>query len=195
MEQVGDDLGDDLGVAGSSGFVRAVGVLLVAAGLALALLRYLGGSPAERGVEGALGSLALGAPVAVTGVLALLALRDRPVLLLPAAIALVPLSFLSFAGVTLPLLIPAVMLVLAYGRRSARRRPPRGTTIGSVVAIFALLFAAVVVLFLREDLRTYSTATGSGSISDTISLAESLPSLALSAAAVVAGWLLADPRS
>ncbi len=182
-------------MAGSSGFVRAVGVLLVAAGLALALLRYVGGSPAERGVEGALGSLALGAPVAVTGVLALLALRDRPVLLLPAAIALVPLSFLSFAGVTLPLLIPAVMLVLAYGRRSARRRPPRGTTIGSVVAIFALLFAAVVVLFLREDLRTYSTATSSGSISDTISIAESLPSLALSAAAVVAGWLLADPRS
>lgn len=187
---------DDLGLAGASSFVLASGILVVLAGLALAGFRFIGGIPPEQGdsVEGALGSIALGATIAVPGVLAILALRDRPVLLLPAGIALVPLSFLSFAGLTLPLLIPAVMLVIAYGRRSSGHPPPKGTAAGTVAAVFLMLAASVAVLFLHEDPRSYSTATGGGSTSDVITYAESLPSIALSVGAAVAGWFLAGPR-
>src|SRR5918996_1153086 len=69
------------GLAGAAGFVVAVGVFVIAAGLALAALRFVGGTPPEQGVEGAVGSLALGAVVAAPGALAVLAGRDRPVLL------------------------------------------------------------------------------------------------------------------
>lgn len=185
---------DDLGIAGARSFIVATATLVVAAGLALAAFRFVGGVPPERGVEGALGSLALGVTIAVPGVLAILAAHDRPVLLLPAAITLVPLSFLSFAGVTLPLLIPAVMLFVAYGRRSHDHAPAIGTAAGTISAVFVLLAAAVAVLFLHDDPRTYSTATSSGSTSDVITYAESVPSLALSVAAIGAGWLLARPR-
>lgn len=186
--------GGDLGVAGASTFIVTTGALVVMAGLALAAFRFVGGIPPEQGAEGVFGSLALGVTIAVPGILAILAVHDRPVLLLPAAITLVPLSFLSFAGVTLPLLIPAVMLCIAYGRRSSGHAPPKGTSAGSVAAVFMLLVAAVAVLFLHEDPRTYSTARSSGSTSDVITYAESLPSLALSAAAVAGGWFLAGPR-
>src|SRR4051794_443880 len=83
---------DGLGVAGATGFIVGVGVVVVAAGLGLAALRFAGGTPAEQGLEGAIGALALGAVVAAPGVLAILAVRDRTVLLLPAAIILIPLS-------------------------------------------------------------------------------------------------------
>ena len=79
--------------------------------------------------------------------------RDRPVLLLPAAIILVPLSFLSFAGVLLPLLIPAGMLFAAYGRRSVYH--PLGARRSGLVAlsVVALLIAAVISLFVHQDPR------------------------------------------
>lgn len=72
-------------------------MFLVLAGGGLAAIRFVGASPVEDGVEGALGSFALGAPVMATGVLAVLALWDRAVLLLPAAVVLVPMSFLSLS--------------------------------------------------------------------------------------------------
>lgn len=184
---------DDLGV-GASTFIVATGALVVAAGLGLAVLRYVGGIPPEQGAEGALGAVALGATVAVPGLLAILAGRDRPVLLITAAITLVPLSFLSLAGITLPLLIPAVILLIAYGRRSSHQPPPKGTAAGTVAAVLVLLAAAVSVLFLHEDPRASSTATGGESTSDIITYAESIPSLALSAAAAVAGWFLSEAR-
>ena len=145
----------ELGGAGASGFIVATGAVVAVAGLALAAVRFVGGTPAERGAEAALG---------------------------------------SFAGVTLPLLIPAVMLTVAYGRRSSGHAPPRGTTAGTLAAVFVLLVAAVAVLFLHEDPRSYRTGTGGGSTSDVITYAESVPSLTLSVAAVAAGWFLAEPR-
>ena len=182
----------DLRIAGSAGFIGSTGVVVVAAGLALAGLRFVGGAPPERGAEGAVGSLALGAVVAAPGVLAMLALKERPVLLLPAAIVLIPLSLLSFALVTLPLMIPAAMFFVGYGRRSADRASPVGTAVGTTLAVLIKLVAAVVVLFVHEDPRSWSTATGGGSTSDVITFAESLPSLLLTAAAIGAGWALAS---
>jgi hypothetical protein len=188
------DSDEGLGLAGATGFVVAIGAFVVAAGLALAALRFVGGTPPEQRVEGAVGSLALGAVVAAPGVLAILAVRDRPALLLPAAIVLIPLSFLSFALVTLPLLIPAVMLLIGYGRRASGRPVAVGKTGGTLLAVFVLLTAAVVILFIHQDPRSYTTSTGGGSTSDVITFAESLPSIALTACAVASGWVLAAPR-
>lgn len=181
------------GGAGSAGVIRAAAALLVLAGLGVAAIRYAGASPADDGPEGVLGALALGAPVVATGVLALLALRDRAVLLLPAAIVLVPLSFLSFALVTLPLLIPAGMLVAAHGRRARLEVLPAGRAALTFGAVVALLIAAVVVLFVHQDPRSYTTPTGGGSTSDVITAAEAAVSLVLTTASVVSGWCLAAP--
>jgi hypothetical protein len=183
-----------LGLAGSTGFIATIGGLVIVAGAALAVVRFLGGTPTEQGLEGAMGALALGTVVAVPGMLALLGLADRPALLLPAATVLVPLSFLSFAGVTLPLLIPAVMLFVAYGRRSSAQSGPPGRASLTTAFVLALLVAAVVALFFHQDPRSYSTANGGGSTSDVITALESLISLALAAAAIAGGWWLAARR-
>lgn len=186
----------DLGVAGSSGFIATAGTLVLAGGGILALIRMVGASPAESLAEQVGGGLSLGALIAAPGALALLALRERPALLLPAAVALMPLSFLSFAGLTLPLLVPAVMLAVAYGRRSAALAAA-GRTDGrpllATVAVLGLLIAAGAALLLHADPRSYSTPTGGGFTSDVITPAEAALSLSLVLAALAAGWVLAKP--
>ena len=172
-----------------------VAVLLVLAGLGIASLRFFGGSPPEQHLYDLLGALALGAIVAAPGVLALLARYDRPALLLPAGVVLIPLSFLSFALVTLPLLIPAVMLFVDYARRS-RTHPvgwKRATAV--TVLVLALLVGALLALVVHQDPREYTTATASYGTSDVITAAEALVSLALVGAALAMAWVLAAPRS
>ena len=182
--------GGALGIAGSRAFVTAVGAVVVSAGGGLGVLRLIGDAPELRGVEAASGAFALGAVMAAPGLLALLSLADRPALLLPAGVLLVPLSFVSFAGVTLPLLVPAVMLLVAYGRRCSGHTYP-GQAGVCVVVVVVLVLAAFLALFANDDPRRYSTPTGGGSTSDVITVAESLGSLALTAAALGAGWFLA----
>lgn len=179
-----------LGIAGSAGFVRAVACFLIAAGLGLAILRFTFASPMEDGLEGALGSLALGAPVIATGVLALLALKERAILMVPAAVALIPMSFLSFSGVTLPLLVPAVMLAIGYARRSRDESISWVQTVATVWIVVMLLIAAVGALFVHQDPRQYTTPTSEWGSSDIITALEALVSLALTATSVVAGWFL-----
>ena len=121
-------------------------------------------------------------------------MRDRPALLLPAAIILVPLSFVSFALVTLPLLIPAGMLFAGYVRRSAGGPPARGTAGGTTLVVLVGLVLAFVVLLFHQDARSWTTANGGGSTSDVITYAESLACLGVVALAAAAGWVLAEPR-
>jgi len=183
----------DLGVAGSSRFIGAVAGFLILAGLGLAAIRYFGESPPWRGAEGAAGSLALGGVVMATGALALLGLRDRPVLLLPAAIVLVPASFLSFALVTLPLLVPAALLFVGYGRRSRPDPLPPGRSAVVMLAVLLLLVGAAVALLVREDPREYADAFGGYGTSDIITWLEAAISLTLTAAALALGWILSKP--
>lgn len=191
VETVG---GGNLGIAGSQAFVATVGGLVLAAGAALALVRLVGDNRFVSGLEAATGALAFGGVIAVPGVLALLGLADRPVLLLPAGILLIPLSAVSFAGVTLPLLIPAVMLLVAYGRRSSGRPSAYPGQAGvCVVVVLVLVVLAFLVLFAHDDPRSYSTPTGGGSTSDVVTVAEAMLSLALSTTAVASAWLLARP--
>jgi hypothetical protein len=171
------------------GTVVVAGLLVLALGAAIAVIRFVGGSPAERGLEGALGACALGAVIAAPGALALLARIDRPALLIPAGVLLLPLSGVSMAGATLPLLIPAVMLLVAYGRRRPPEavQPPLLVALSSAVVIM-LVVAALVSLFIHEDPRTWSTPTSSGATSDVITSGEALVSLLLTGAALVLGW-------
>ena len=185
----------EIGLANSAPFIRAVAGFLVLAGLGLAAIRFVGASPAEDGFEGALGSLALGTPVVATGVLALLAIRERAVLLLPAAVVLVPMSFLSFALVTLPLLVPAVMLSIGYRRRSRAESMSGARAAVTLWVVVLFVIAAVGALLVHHDPREYTTPTGSGGTSDIITTVEALISLALTATSLAAGWFLSAPVS
>lgn len=101
MESTGQGTGRDTGrddaltIRISVGFV-GVGTLVVAVGVTV--LRLVNAAPPVRSeVEATIGTLAFGLALAIPGILTLMARHDRPVLLLPAAIMLVPFSFLSFA--------------------------------------------------------------------------------------------------
>jgi hypothetical protein len=183
------------GFAGAPRTVLAIAGLVLAGGAATAVVRVVGGSPAESTAEALSGGAALGGLVAAPGVLAVLALDERPALLLPAATILVPLSFLSFAGVLLPLLVPAVLLFVAYGRRSAVHRTSALRTAATLAWVLVLLVAAGVALFVHPDPRSYATRFEQGSTSDVITPVEALVSLGLVAAAIVGARRLSRPST
>jgi len=200
--------------------IRITGGFVIAGGVTLAVVRFLGEVPPGRDLECATGAIAFGAVIAAPGVLALLALHDRPALLLPAAWLLVPLSFISFALVTLPLLIPAYLLFRVYLRSAGPRSPPGSSpasnwqrrlhwqprrlpvrsqlpvamrTAATTAAVLTLLVAAGLSLFAQDDAREWTTASAIYSTSDVITYAEAMLSLALTASAVAAGWWLSRP--
>ena len=169
-------------------------VLVITLGASFGVVRYIGGSPPERGPEGALAACAMAALLGAPGGLVLLARAGRPSLLVTAGAILVPLSMISLAGATLPLLIPAVALFVMAGRRARAggTRPCAPPTV-TTLAVLALLATAGAALMLRDDPRTYVTATGGGSVSDVITAGESVLSLWLTALALTTGWYLATP--
>jgi hypothetical protein len=176
------------------------GLLIVTAGLvfaiaaALGVVRQVGASPVEWGVEGVVASLALVALLATPGVLVLLARADRPSLLVTAGTVLLPCSLISLAGATLPLLIPAVMLLVVGARRSdARGNRPCAPVAVTTLVVLVLVVVAGLALFAHDDPRTYSTPTSSGETSDVITVAESLLCLGLLGLAALAAWYLAAP--
>jgi hypothetical protein len=166
--------------------VVGVGTLLAAA--AVTVLRFANSAAAERGdIEATVGTLAFGLALAMPGILTLMARRGRPVLLLPAAMMLVPFSFLSFALVTLPLLLPAVLLFVAY----YSRRRQAGDGVRDLVVAMALTLgaiASITLLFSNDAQRTY--ATSDMVVSTTIiSYRGTVTSLAMTAAVLGLGWL------
>lgn len=183
------------GVGGGRRLVTAAGLFTLAAGAGLAVLRYHNGLPPEKGAEGAFGAAALGAIVAAPGVLAVAAARSRPVLLLPAGITLLPLSFLSFALVTLPLFMPATVFLVSYTRRTRSPVPAARTVLTAAALVTGLLLTALaILLFGRHDPRAWRTPMGGGSVSDTVTYPESLTALVVTAAAVAAGWAVGKPH-
>jgi hypothetical protein len=166
------------------------GVVVLLAGAALAAARFWGEAPPARDLECAVGAIAFGAVVAAPGVLALLSVHDRPALALPAALVLLPLSFISFALVTLPLLVPAVLLF----RRYVRAPGPKGRDAATTFAVALLLVTAGLALFAHEDPRSWTTATESGSTSDVVTYAEAAVAVGLAGAAVAGGWWATRPR-
>lgn len=160
---------------------------MIAAGVAIAIVRFFGKSPPGQNMEAAVGATAFGAVIATPGVLAWLSLRQRPALALPAALVLIPLSFLS--PVTLPLLIPAFLLMRSFVRTiptaSALRVFVTGVLVSGLLlgALFALLFA-------HEDPREFTTDMAYYSTSDVITYWEAALATALVVLAGSIGWWL-----
>jgi hypothetical protein len=166
--------------------VQTTAGLVIAVGVALGIVRFFGEVPPGQNHEAAAGATAFGALIAAPGILALLSLRHRPALLLPAAVLLVPLSFLSFALVTLPLLIPAALLFRAFARAA---EPGSGWSVAAnTIVVLALLVGAFVALFAHDDPREFKTDTAGYGTSDVITYGEAAFSLALTALAAGIGW-------
>jgi hypothetical protein len=174
--------------------LSVIGGLLAAIGLLLGVVVAAGNQEFQSGLETVLVALGWAALFGAPGMLVLLGLRDRPSLLLAVGVILVPLSLLSFAGVLLPLLIPAVLLIVAYGRRapaSPQPRVPAGITAAIVVA---LLVGSAMALFVHQDPREYETPTYSEGTSDVVTGVEGLVMIGLAAAAVMVAWVFSAPR-
>jgi hypothetical protein len=174
--------------------VAVAGIATIMLGVALGIVAGVGASPADP----LLGSVALGAVVAAPGLLALLGLRHRAVLWLPAAMAALPLSFLSFAGLTLPLLVLAVILVVAWIRHPGSYA---GFLVHPVVVtslVVVLLIAAALALFVHEDPASWTTETDgfvtTGETSDIVTNREALLSLGCTGLALAVGWTLTQRR-
>jgi hypothetical protein len=174
--------------------VAVAGIATVMLGIALGIVAGAGATPADP----LLGSVALGAVVAAPGLLALIGLRHRAVLWLPAAMAALPLSFLSFAGLTLPLLALAVVLVVAWIRYPGSYA---GFLIHPVVVtalVVVLLLCAAVALFVHEDPASWTEETDgfvtSGETSDIVTNQEALISLGCTTLALAVGWTLTQRR-
>ena len=118
-----------------------------------------------------------------------------------AGTVLVPCSLISFAGLTLPLLVPAVMLLVTGARRSDARsdRPCAPVAVTTLVVLRAGGRGGLA-LIAHDDPRTCDP-TSSGGTSDVVTVAESLLYLGLLSLAAVAAWCwpvrwrLADRRS
>ncbi len=172
--------------------VLVVGWVVVAAGMAGVALRTVNGAPGARADPRALlATLAVGAVIAAPGVMALLARHDRPVLVLPAAVILVPAAFLSFAGVLLPLLIPAYLLFRTYARH---RRQERLLDAIVAVALLALWFTSIVMLFSDTSMVEYRSTNATHSTELPTYVASTGSLVALSAGLALAWWATA-PRA
>lgn len=121
--------------------------LLLAAGF-LALL-YAGADPPQRAHD--LRWVTFPLVLAMPAVLALLSLPSRSLLLVPAAVLGLVLAFASFSGVTLVLLVPAVLSLSAYRRRREPAVPLR-TALVLAVPLLAGIGAFAVMLVHPDPL-------------------------------------------
>jgi len=118
-----------------------LGIALTGAIAAIALFESEGGVGLEPGYFGTLPVVAL---AALPAVLAAIGLK-RPSALLAGGILSLPAAFLSFAGATLPLLIPAAFYLVAYGRAPASH--PRVPVALAAATLTVMAVAALFVSF------------------------------------------------
>lgn len=177
----------------SDRLVMAVGWIVVGAGVAAFVLRTVNSVPAERtDPRGALATLSFGVMIAAPGVMTLLARHGRPVLILPAAVILVPAAFLSFAGVLLPLLIPAFLLSRSYARH--RHRGEGLLEAAVAIALLGLWFVSLVVFLSDTSMVEYRSDNAVHSV-QLPTYAASAGSLAALGAGLSLAWWATTPRS
>lgn len=169
------------------------GLIGLVLGLGFTALLIANRSDAADQLSRVLGALALGLLYTLPGALALLG-RRRPALYLAAGVLGVPLSFTSFAGVTLPLLLPAGMALVAYGRRSADVVPRVAAPVIAMLAIAFGLGSFYVTFLLHEDPRCRAIENGTTCSSDVVTSPEALAGLGLTGLAIASTWVLAGPR-
>lgn len=196
MAELGPDGTDRTGLRTRDHTVWVWAWIVVAAGSALVVARFMGTPPPGRGAEAAVGAVAFGAVVAAPGVLMMLSVRHgEPALLLAAGLALIPLSFISFALVTLPLLIPAFVSWRAWARHRHDGAGPLSAHVALAVATLGFLCTAFLALLIHQDPREWTGTTIEDGIrvsvgyatSDVITYAEAFISLALTGAVVLIG--------
>jgi hypothetical protein len=170
--------------------VAVAGGLVVVLAVVLGVGIRVGANPADPVLEG----VAFGALIAVPGVLALLGLRGRPDLWLPASWTAFPLAFYSLAGVTLPLLPASGVFLWAWVHKPNsvdRPRVPVGVVAPLVVV---LVLGAVAGLYATPaDPVSWSTPTGGGGSSDVVTNLEALACLTVLTLALGAAWFLSRP--
>jgi hypothetical protein len=167
---------------------RGAALLGVLIGLGLALLRSRSGT-----VDGPWDPVAFGFVYGLPGFLALAGRRRRPSLYLAAGVIGPLLSFTALSGIALPMMIPAGMALVAYGRRAGEAR---GILPDPAVAFICLVLTAgsFLTLFVHQDSRCVSTATSTSCTSDVLTLAEAAIATVGVALTVFAGWALSRPR-
>jgi hypothetical protein len=164
--------------------------LVLGLGLTGLLVAHAGNEPDR--VASYLGAFALGMVVTLSGALAMLG-RRRPALFLAAGLIGVPISFISMAGATLPLLVPTGMAFVAYGRRAGDAIPHVYPTIIALnAAVLGILSFAV--MLVHDDPRCRTLENGITCSSDVVTVPEAAISLGLSALAIASSWMLARPR-
>lgn len=119
-------------------------VLGLVAALGFGIAIFVGSSPPERSLE----PLGFSLLWAMPALLALLSLRERPVLLVPAAVLSFFLSFGALSGVTLVLLIPTICYVLAFWHR---RYYPSTLTRPLIAVVLPVLAGAGALVALLAD--------------------------------------------
>ncbi|MDQ3962363.1 MAG: hypothetical protein M3277_00365 [Actinomycetota bacterium] len=163
--------------------------------------------------------LGLVAILMLPALLAIVGLR-RPGALLVAGVVSLPMPFMSFSFLLFPMLIPAALYLVAYGRITTRYTPrvPPAAVAGLTFLLIVLSFLS---LFMNEDPRCYeivkrpdgstferplpsnetvgtissgSSVVGSGCSSDSVTPIEAGLSLSLVALAVASATYLSGPR-
>lgn len=168
------------------------GWFVVLAGLITAVAMIVFGDETQRGAEASAGAAALGLLIATPGVLALLGVRrNRPALLVPAAVALLPLSMLSFAGVLLPLAVVGTVLGVA-AVRSVGAEPAHRVVVPIVTGLAGIIGAAGTRLG-RTTTHTVTTADGSWSTTGWVPWSTSLLVVGILVTSTIAAVAAAGP--
>jgi hypothetical protein len=107
-----------------------------------------------------LGALGYGTVFAAPGILALLGRRERPALLLAAALAAFLVAFASLSVVGLVLWMPAVAFLVAYAL--TRHRAPRSRDLLAPLVAVPLLVAAPFAALISEDPRCWAIVRSGG---------------------------------
>jgi hypothetical protein len=164
----------------------------IAAGVGLTILRSANGDEYDRAI---LPTVAFGVLIAVPGLLALMAARRRPGLFLASGLIYLPASFLSLAGVTLPLVIVAAMAFVAYGRHADEETAVVWPPLTAVVLLILAIASYAALLFAGgDDPRCSTDADGTSCTSDVITTGEALLGLAGVFLSMAAAWFLSAPR-
>jgi hypothetical protein len=172
-----------------------VGVVITMAMAGVAGVVFeLGTEPGERSVAGPWGSLAFTAVIAAPAVVAVIGFQKRPWVLGAAGVVQIPMAFLSFSFLFVPLWIPAVLFITQATLAPPSTNRSRWQPIAAAASLL-FLFAAPWCLIVHQDPASWTMPNGgSGYSSNIITAAESALACVCIAAAIVAA-VLAPPDS
>jgi hypothetical protein len=136
--------------------------------------------------------IALAVLYCAPGVLALLARRRLSLYLVAGVVGMI-VPFTAMSGVAMPLIVPAGMSLVAYGRRAEEARARLSDPVLAILSLF-LVIASFASLFAHQD--PYCSRTGPNSSecgNDAITSGEAAASLAFSVAVIAVPFVLAKP--